>query len=110
MKVTLEKLYAAMQQGFAEVDKKFNRLEKEMNQRFTAQFSYFDNKFKEVNDRIDNCATKEDFHGIQAILDKYESRFEAAEIEVTALVSQTRRHETWIQKLARSMAHYLKMS
>lgn len=131
--MTLEKIYEilqGMQQGLQGVQKRldsvqgelqelqslrglpqrFDAFEKEVNMRFARQFAYFDNRFKEIDKRFDTMPTRQQFDIWIARLDAQESKVSVQGAELSGLTTQARRHEKWIQKLAHSMAQYLKMS
>lgn len=106
MKVTLEVVYEAIQK----LDRRVSTLSESTDRRFAQQFGYFEKKFAAFDERLDAFATKEEVNRVLDTLDGNRGSLDAHTTEITALTSQTRRHETWIQKLAQSMARYLKMS
>lgn len=97
MKITLENLYKLIvEQG------------KRTDERFARQFAHFDNEIKAIHKRLDQTATKADIDRLLSLMDKYGKRLDEREVEAAAAVSQTTRHETWIRKVAYTMASYLK--
>ncbi len=86
------------------------QMQASMDQRFMRQFAYFEKKFENVDQRLDTMATKQQLEDVMAILDGNRNKLDGHEAEITALNSQTARHEVWIHKIAVSMARYLKMS
>ena len=114
MKITLELIYAEIQklatkEEVAELAMQTDKRFKQVDKMFARQFAHFDKKFKEIDERFDQLATKADIDRLTTQLDTQAGLFSAQEVEITALTSQTRRHENWIQRLVKAVGAYSKL-
>ena len=96
-----------MDEGFVRQDSFNKDITQRVETGFAKQFGHFDRHAMYLQDQLGGHATKDDVHRTLSILDQHTKRLDDQEVETVALVSQTRRHEHWLQRLAKVAAKYL---